>query len=180
MSTLVERFLRDVLRWSAQVGRVERAARGDASPLAGMLARVELYGYDANGERIEGAKIGRGVRGTHGAIEGGVYDEPEPIHVDAVAQSRYNALALADRATVDAITEDGAGDTPLQQLFGPYGHTLTLAVRVAFKLTDGATREKWARKLAGSDPAPVLAAASRLGTARIESAAIAWWRDAST
>lgn len=169
-------FVLDVLHWGVQVARVDRAARGDASPLAGMLARVELYGYDPSGNRIEGAKIGRGVRGTHGAVEGGVYDEPDPIHVDHVLQARYDALRSLDRATADAIVEDGAGETPVERFFGARAHLLELPQRVAFKVAAIRDVERWASKLTAGDDAPALAASKRYGNVRIASASAAWWR----
>lgn len=165
----------EVLRWGLQVARVETAARGSGSPLAGMLARIELYAYMPDGSKIEGARIGSGVKGTKGASEGGVYDEPDPIHVDPISQARYDALRQVDRITVDAIVEDGAGEMLVERFFGPRAYVLALSQRVAFKIVPHVRLAMWARKLAEGDPTPALEASRRVGDDAISAASAAWW-----
>lgn len=170
-----ETFVTDVLRFGFQRARVDRAARGGASPLAGMLEHVMLYSFDAEGHRIKGARVDHGAHGTKGVMIGSANDDRDPVHVDEQSQARYDSLHTPDRETVDVLIEDGAGDIPVQRFFGAYGHLLTLGHRIAFLVASITLVEKWTAKLAAHDPAPALAAAKRLGDQRVQVAANAWW-----
>jgi len=171
-----ENFITDVLRFGFQRARVDRAARGGASPLAGMLEHVMLYSFDDAGNRIKGARVDHGAHGTKGVMIGSANDDRDPVHVDQQSQARYDSLHTPDRETVDAVIEDGAGDIPVQRFFGAHGHLLTLGQRVAFLVASITLVETWTAKLAARDPAPALAAAKRLGDQRVQVAANAWWK----
>lgn len=158
----VRDYVANVLAWDAATARVERSARGDRSPLAGLLATLELE------------IVGTGCKGTHG-VGRAPHDDPDPTHVDPIASARYRSLRGEALLATDAVIADGQGDQIIEIALGPTQVECSLAQRVALRIASLDEILAWNVKFAERDSKPALRAMEADGRSALVVGAEAWW-----
>ncbi len=159
-------FVHELLTWNSTVERVERAARGAASPLATIERVVEL------------GVTGDGNRGTKRPGRPPERDKPD-ASVDVLLQAKYDALTGDALKCADAVVADGQGDQFVALTFGsetrPRVIECTLAERVGLRLAQPRQALTWFRKIASGDSLPARRESGTEGARLLGLATAAWF-----
>lgn len=171
-STLQDRtvtFVIDVLVWDVKKARLERG-----SPLRSTFTNVLV----ATELGIVGSGCSSSVGPYSAAATRGEQLPSLDARLVADGDACLSELNVAQRETVDAITEDGHGlsDCAVVLVPGQPPRDLSLATRLGLQLAKAGQRRDWFRKIAERDSRGALLGANELGTQRLNSAADAWFR----
>lgn len=159
----VRLYVQDVLEWDKACSKIERVAKGAASPIISVIAALER------------GVVGHGCYGTKGVLVGHSNEIDVAANVDPLGTARYLALRGNARSTTNAVLSDGQGEQMGDVTCGNRTVSCSLAQRVGMRLSNQKTRQRWYKAIADGDSIDAMNAAGDLGDSLLKEAAEAWF-----